>query len=30
VQGLRIMPITSPSDRLWNAHDWYVKTAIRR
>ena len=30
VQGLRIMPITSPSDRLWNSYDWYVKTAIRR
>ncbi len=30
VQGLRIMPITSPSDRLWNAYDWYVKTAVRR
>jgi len=30
VQGLRIMPITAPSDRLWNAYDWYVKTAIRR
>ena len=30
VQGLRIMPIESPSDRLWNAQDWYVKTAIKR
>ncbi len=30
VQGLRIMPITAPSDRLWNAYDWYVKTAVRR
>jgi len=30
VQCLRIMPITSPSDRLWNAYDWYVKTAVRR
>ena len=30
VQGLRIMPITSPADRLWNSYDWYVKTAIRR
>ena len=30
VQGLRIMPITAPSDRFWNAYDWYVKTAIRR
>jgi peptide/nickel transport system substrate-binding protein len=30
VRGLRIMPITSPADRLWNAYDWYVKTAIRR
>jgi peptide/nickel transport system substrate-binding protein len=30
VQGLRIMPITSPSDRLWNTYDWYVKTAVRR
>ncbi|HEY6959556.1 MAG TPA: peptide ABC transporter substrate-binding protein [Candidatus Limnocylindria bacterium] len=30
VQGLRIMPIVSPSDRLWNAGDWYVKTEIRR
>ena len=30
VQGLRITPITSPSDRLWNAYDWYVKTAVRR
>jgi peptide/nickel transport system substrate-binding protein len=30
VQGLRIMPITSPSDRVWNAYDWYVKTAARR
>ncbi|HYK98413.1 MAG TPA: ABC transporter substrate-binding protein, partial [Candidatus Acidoferrales bacterium] len=30
VQGLRIMPITSPSDRLWNVQDWYVKTAIQR
>lgn len=30
VQGLRIMPIVSPSDRLWNAADWYVKTEIRR
>jgi len=30
VQGLRIMPITSPADRFWNSYDWYVKTAIRR
>ena len=30
VQGLRIMPITAPSDRFWNAYDWYVKTAIPR
>ena len=30
VQGLRIMPITAPSDRFWNSYDWYVKTAIRR
>ena len=30
VQGLRIVPITSPSDRFWNAGDWYVKTAIPR
>jgi len=30
VQGLRIMPITSPADRFWNAYDWYVRTAIRR
>ncbi len=30
LQGLRIMPITSPSDRLWNAQDWYVKTAVQR
>jgi peptide/nickel transport system substrate-binding protein len=30
VQGLRIMPITAPSDRFWNAGDWYVKTAIGR
>jgi len=30
VQGLRIMPITSPSDRFWNAGDWYVKTAAPR
>ena len=30
VQGLRIMPITGPSDRFWNAYDWYVKTAIPR
>jgi peptide/nickel transport system substrate-binding protein len=30
VQGLRIMPITSPSDRFWNAGDWYVKTATPR
>ena len=30
VQGLRITPMTSPSERLWNAYDWYVKTAIRR
>jgi peptide/nickel transport system substrate-binding protein len=30
VQGLRIMPITSPADRLWNSYDWYRKTAIRR
>ena len=30
VQGLRIMPIVSPSDRLWNAADWYVKTELRR
>lgn len=29
LQGLRIMPITSPSDRLWNAQDWYVKTEIQ-
>ncbi len=30
VQGLRLMPITAPSDRFWNAYDWYVKTAIPR
>ncbi len=30
VQGLRIMPITSPSDRLWNVYDWYVKTVVQR
>jgi len=30
VQGIRIMPIIAPSDRLWNAQDWYVKTAIKR
>lgn len=30
VQGLRIMPIPSPSDRLWNIQDWYVKTAVKR
>ena len=30
LQGLRIMPIVSPSDRLWNAQDWYVKTSLRR
>ena len=30
VQGLRIIPITAPSDRFWNAGDWYVKTAIQR
>jgi peptide/nickel transport system substrate-binding protein len=30
VQGLRIMPITSPADRFWNSYDWYVKTALRR
>jgi peptide/nickel transport system substrate-binding protein len=30
VQGLRIMPITAPSDRFWNAGDWYVKTVIPR
>ena len=30
VQGLRIQPITAPSDRLWNVQDWYVKTAIGR
>ena len=30
VQGLRIMPIPSPSDRLWNVQDWYVKTAVKR
>jgi peptide/nickel transport system substrate-binding protein len=30
VYGLRIMPITSPSARFWNAYDWYVKTAVPR
>ncbi|HEU5287977.1 MAG TPA: peptide ABC transporter substrate-binding protein [Candidatus Limnocylindria bacterium] len=30
VQGLRIMPVTSPSDRLWNVQDWYVKTEVQR
>ncbi len=30
VQGLRIMPIPLPSDRLWNVQDWYVKTAVKR
>lgn len=30
LQGLRIMPIVAPSDRLWNAEDWYVKTSLRR
>ncbi|HUQ41882.1 MAG TPA: peptide ABC transporter substrate-binding protein, partial [Candidatus Limnocylindrales bacterium] len=30
VHGLRIIPITSPSARFWNAYDWYVKTAIPR
>lgn len=30
VQGLRITPITAPSDRFWNVADWYVKTAIQR
>jgi len=30
VQGLRITPVIAPSDRLWNAYDWYVKTAPRR
>ena len=30
VQGLRITPITAPSDRFWNVGDWYVKTAIPR
>ena len=30
VQGLRIMPITSPSERLWNVADWYVRTKIER
>ena len=30
VQGLRIMPIVSPSDRLGSAGDWYVKTSFRK
>lgn len=30
VQGLRIMPVVSPSDRFWNVQDWYVKTQVRR
>jgi peptide/nickel transport system substrate-binding protein len=29
-QGLHIMPITAPSDRFWNASDWYVKTVVPR
>lgn len=30
VQGLRITPLTTPSDRFWNVYDWYVRTATRR
>lgn len=30
LQGLRIMPVTQPSDRLWNTEDWYVKTEVQR
>ncbi len=29
VQGLKIAPISDPRERLWNAEDWYVRTARR-
>jgi len=29
VQGLKIAPINDPRERLWNAEDWYVRTARR-
>ena len=30
VNGLKIAPISEPTQRLWNVEDWYVKTAPRR
>lgn len=29
VQGLKIVPISDPRERFWNAEDWYVRTARR-
>jgi peptide/nickel transport system substrate-binding protein len=28
LQGVRAAPITDPSQRFWNAEDWYVRTRI--
>ncbi len=30
VNGLKIAPISEPTQRLWNVEDWYVKTVPRR
>jgi len=30
VNGLKIAPISEPTQRLWNVEDWYVKVAQRR
>jgi hypothetical protein len=30
VNGLKIAPISEPTQRLWNVEDWYVKVAPRR
>ncbi len=30
VNGLKIAPVSDPTQRLWNVEDWYVKTAPKR
>ena len=30
LNGVRIAPVTDPTQRFWNVEDWYVKTAARR
>jgi len=30
LHGLRVAPVTDPTQRFWNVEDWYLKTAPRR